>query len=168
MAEGLLTSSGPGVTRALGRIFGKTAEPGDALYLVGELGAGKTCFAQGVAEGLDVAAGTPVTSPSYTLLNPYPGRLELFHFDLYRLGDVTELEEIGFDDCLYGQGVTLVEWLDRFPELQPDGVYLQLCYARADAERLLKFSTRGQAAEAWLQRAEAVWGQFELPEGGIS
>jgi len=149
-----LTSDGEAATRALGRLFGRTAVPGDALFLTGELGAGKTCFARGVAEGLEVPAAVPVTSPSYTLLNLYQGRLALHHFDLYRLGDPDELLQIGFDDCLYGRGVTLVEWLDRFPELQPDGVYVRLSYGKGEQQRHLTFRARGGPAAAWLQRAK--------------
>jgi len=144
-------------THRIGRLFGATASAGAALFLNGELGAGKTCFAQGVAAGLDVPERIPVTSPSYTLLNLYPGRLQLFHFDLYRLTDITELDEIGFDDCLYGDGVTLVEWLDRFPDLQPPGISLQLGYGQKDNERLLSFSPRGGAAGAWLEQVRNRW-----------
>jgi len=150
-------SSTPEQTRLLGRLFGATAVPGCALLLSGELGAGKTCFSQGVAAGLEVPSEIPVTSPSYTLLNLYPGRLPLHHFDLYRLGDVSELEELGFDDYLYGDGVTLVEWIDRFPELELEGVGLRLEYGASESERRLSFSARGNLAARWLKEVRRRW-----------
>jgi tRNA threonylcarbamoyladenosine biosynthesis protein TsaE len=106
-------SAGPSETRALGRRLGQLARPGLVVLLAGELGAGKTCFAQGVADGLGVPAGTPVTSPSYTLLNIHCGRLQLYHFDLYRLSAVADLEDLGYDEVAEGDGITLVEWADR-------------------------------------------------------
>lgn len=154
-------------TYDIGRLFGQEARSGNALFLCGELGAGKTCFAQGVAAGLNVPENIPVTSPSYTLLNPYSGRLELFHFDLYRLTEVEDLEDLGFDDCLYGEGVTLVEWLDRFPVLQPDGVYLTLTYGQAVDERRLCFHARGSEAREWQQRVRLVWPEQEGDHEGI-
>jgi tRNA threonylcarbamoyladenosine biosynthesis protein TsaE len=162
-----LLSRGATATRNLGRLFGQEARPGDALFLCGELGAGKTCFAQGVAAGLNVPKEVPVTSPSYTLLNPYPGRLELFHFDLYRLTDVEDLDDVGFDDCLYGDGVTLVEWIDRFPALQPDGVYLTLTYGRTIDERQLSCRAKGNAACEWQQRVRLIWPEQEEDHEGI-
>ncbi|TYO95675.1 tRNA threonylcarbamoyladenosine biosynthesis protein TsaE [Geothermobacter ehrlichii] len=156
-----LASHSDEATRACGRFFGRTAAAGDALFLCGELGAGKTCFAKGVAEGLGVPASVPVTSPSYTLLNLYQGRLPLYHFDLYRLGDPDELLQIGFDECLYGQGVTLVEWLDRFPDLQPDGLLVRLDYGTGAGERHLSFTARGTQAAAWLQRARQLLAETE-------
>lgn len=152
-----LLSSGPEMTRGLGALFGEWSSPGSALFLSGDLGAGKTCFSQGVAGGLGVPADVPVTSPSYTLLNLYDGRLKLYHFDLYRLGHVDELEEIGFDDCLSGGGVTLVEWLDRFPELQPQGIFLHLAYGKDANERHLRFAAKGHSAVVWLGLVRDHW-----------
>lgn len=87
--------------------------PGLVLLLNGPLGAGKTCFAQGFAKGLGVPSATPVTSPSYTLLNIHQGRLPLYHFDLYRLSQVDDLADLGYDEYAEGEGLTLVEWADR-------------------------------------------------------
>jgi tRNA threonylcarbamoyladenosine biosynthesis protein TsaE len=83
------------------------------VLLSGDLGAGKTCFAQGVADGMGVSTESPVTSPSYTLLNIHHGRLPLYHFDLYRLSQVDDLEDLGYDEFAGGDGLTLVEWADR-------------------------------------------------------
>lgn len=107
------TSSSPEETQALGGVLGRLASPGLVVLLSGDLGAGKTCFAQGVGSGLGVPASSPVTSPSYTLLNVHQGRLSLYHFDLYRLSRVDDLTDLGYDDYAEGEGVTLVEWADR-------------------------------------------------------
>ncbi len=107
------TTFNPEETRALGKYFGELALAGLVVLLNGDLGAGKTCFAQGVAMGLGVSAETPVTSPTYTLLNIHLGRLALYHFDLYRLSQVDDLEDLGYDEFVEGKGLTLVEWADR-------------------------------------------------------
>lgn len=107
------TTTGPDETRALGVLLGTFVQPGTVVLLSGDLGVGKTCFAQGVARGLTVSSETPVTSPSYTLLNVHYGRLPLYHFDLYRLSRVDDLADLGYDDFAEGDGLTLVEWADR-------------------------------------------------------
>ena len=89
----------------LGRLFGELAGAGLVVLLSGDLGAGKTCFAQGVADGLGVSTDSPVTSPSYTLLNIHSGRLPLYHFDLYRLARVDDLEDLGYDEFAEGDGL---------------------------------------------------------------
>jgi tRNA threonylcarbamoyladenosine biosynthesis protein TsaE len=109
------------------------ASPGLVVLLAGELGAGKTCFAQGVAEGLGTPAGNPVTSPSYTLLNVHKGRLPLYHFDLYRLATVGDLEDLGYDEIAEGDGVTLVEWADRLSA--PLAASLRVVLHRVDSTR---------------------------------
>ncbi|MCM2265805.1 MAG: tRNA (adenosine(37)-N6)-threonylcarbamoyltransferase complex ATPase subunit type 1 TsaE [Desulfuromonadales bacterium] len=123
----------PAETRALGRRLGQLARPGLVVLLAGELGAGKTCFAQGVAEGLGVPVDSPVTSPSYTLLNIHQGRLPLHHFDLYRLTTVEDLEDLGYDEIAEGGGVTLVEWADRLSTPLPAS--LRIILVRIDALR---------------------------------
>jgi tRNA threonylcarbamoyladenosine biosynthesis protein TsaE len=107
------TTEAPESTRKLGRFLGELACAGMVVLLSGDLGAGKTCFAQGVADGLGVSTASPVTSPSYTLLNIHHGRLPLYHFDLYRLSQVDDLEDLGYDEFAGGDGLTLVEWADR-------------------------------------------------------
>ncbi len=121
----------PAETRDLGRRLGHLARPGLVVLLSGDLGAGKTCFAQGVAEGLEIPADSPVTSPSYTLLNVYAGRLPLYHFDLYRLSRVEDLEDLGYDEVAEGDGVTLVEWADRLSTPLPAS--LRVVLGRIDA-----------------------------------
>ena len=109
-------------TQELGRQLGKALEMGCVIALVGDLGAGKTCFVQGLARGLDVPEDIPITSPSYTLVNEYPARLTLQHADLYRLTGDADLEDIGLFDLADANSVVVVEWADRsdFEDLKPD------------------------------------------------
>ncbi|MBQ7563217.1 MAG: tRNA (adenosine(37)-N6)-threonylcarbamoyltransferase complex ATPase subunit type 1 TsaE [Lachnospiraceae bacterium] len=106
-------------TFAFAKGLGQQAKPGEVYALIGDLGVGKTVFTQGFAEGLGV--GGYVNSPTFTILNSYEdGRLPLYHFDVYRIEDADEMEEIGYEDCLYGGGVCLIEWADRIRELLPE------------------------------------------------
>jgi tRNA threonylcarbamoyladenosine biosynthesis protein TsaE len=112
-------SRSPEETRELGYALGRLLGPGDVVCLFGELGSGKTCFVQGVAQGMEIR-DQPVTSPSYTIVNEYQGRTPLFHIDLYRIGKVRNLRDLGFEEMFYGQGVTIVEWADRMADQLPD------------------------------------------------
>ena len=106
-------------TFELGRQIGLAAKPGDVIGLRGDLGVGKTVFTQGVAAGLGIAG--PVSSPTFTIVQTYDeGRLPLYHFDVYRIGDVTEMDEIGFDDYVFGDGLSLIEWADLIEEILPE------------------------------------------------
>ncbi len=115
----VLVSGSPSQTESLGAALAGLLQPGDFISLHGELGAGKTRFAQGVAYGLGVSRETPVTSPTYTLLNIYPTRVPLYHFDLYRLASDADAYDAGFDEYFYGNGVSLVEWPQRLVSLLP-------------------------------------------------
>ena len=112
-------------TFALGKRLGENAKPGDVYTLVGDLGVGKTVFTQGLAEGLGI--GDSVSSPTFTIVQVYEeGRLPLYHFDVYRIGDVSEMDEIGYEDYFYGEGVCLIEWADLITEILPDR-YTRIC-----------------------------------------
>lgn len=105
-------------TRALGEKIGRQAAPGEVYTLTGDLGVGKTVFTQGVAKGLGI--DEPVSSPTFTILQVYEeGRMPFYHFDVYRIGDVEEMEEIGYEDCFYGEGVCLIEWAELISEILP-------------------------------------------------
>lgn len=112
-------SQSPEKTHALGRRLGEAITAPLVVSLVGELGSGKTVFVQGLAQGLGVPDGYYITSPTYTLVNEYPGRLPLVHIDLYRLISDDDLESIGFFDMLDQPAVTAVEWADRVKNWQP-------------------------------------------------
>lgn len=108
----------PEETYELGRQLGEKAEPGTIYCLEGDLGVGKTVFTQGFAKGLGVHE--TVNSPTFTILQQYEdGRMPLYHFDVYRIGDVEEMEEIGYEDCFYGEGVCLIEWPSLIREILP-------------------------------------------------
>ena len=105
-------------TWELGKALGESASPGQIFCLEGDLGVGKTVFTQGFAAGLGISE--PVCSPTFTILQTYDsGRLPLCHFDVYRIEDAEEMEEIGYEDCFYGEGVCLVEWPSRIREILP-------------------------------------------------
>jgi len=106
-------------TFELGRRIGRQARAGEVYTLTGDLGVGKTVLTQGVAAGLGIEE--PVNSPTFTIVQIYEeGRLPFYHFDVYRIGDVEEMEEVGYEDCFYGEGVSLIEWGDLIEEIIPD------------------------------------------------
>lgn len=106
-------------TYEYGRKMGCEACPGDVYCLTGDLGVGKTVFTQGFASGLGVEE--PVSSPTFTIVQEYKGeKIPFYHFDVYRIGDVEEMDEIGFDDYIYGGGVCLIEWADLIREILPE------------------------------------------------
>ena len=105
-------------TFAFGRQIGQQAKAGEVYTLIGDLGVGKTVLTQGVAAGLGIEE--PVSSPTFTIVPIYEeGRLPFYHFDVYRIGDVEEMEEIGYEDCFYGEGVCLIEWANLIEEILP-------------------------------------------------
>ena len=103
-------------TRALGETTGKHLDPGTILALTGDLGSGKTTFVQGLAKGLDVPDDYYITSPTYTLINEYPGRYHLFHVDLYRIENCADFDDIGLYEILRSDGVVAIEWADKLPK----------------------------------------------------
>ena len=106
-------------TFALGKQCGQKAAVGQVYCLYGDLGVGKTVFTQGFAAGLGIKG--PVSSPTFTILQVYDeGRLPFYHFDVYRIGDVEEMEEIGYEDCFYGEGLCLIEWANLIEEILPE------------------------------------------------
>ena len=110
---------GPEETRAFGKKMGQEARPGQVICLNGDLGVGKTIFTQGFAEGLGI--DEPVNSPTFTIVQVYEeGRLPFYHFDVYRIGDIEEMEEIGYDDYFFGNGVCMIEWAELIEELIPE------------------------------------------------
>jgi tRNA threonylcarbamoyladenosine biosynthesis protein TsaE len=129
--------------------------PGLVVLLCGDLGAGKTCFAQGVAEGMAIPAGAPVTSPSYTLLNIHQGSLPLYHFDLYRLSKVEDLEDLGYDEVAEGDGVTLVEWADRLSAPPPASLRITLSRTGM-AERTVNFEAMDSVGQELLAELVAA------------
>lgn len=124
MALKVIESHSPQETFAIGEQIGKEARPGQVYTLIGDLGVGKTVFTQGVASGLGITE--LVNSPTFTIVQIYDeGRMPFYHFDVYRIGDVEEMEEIGYEDCFYGEGICLIEWANLIEEILPEH-YIQI------------------------------------------
>jgi tRNA threonylcarbamoyladenosine biosynthesis protein TsaE len=141
-------------TRDLGERLGRVLRQGDIVLLSGELGTGKTCLAQGIGRGL--ACSAPVNSPSFVLMNEYPGRETLFHVDLYRVEDVEELDDLGLWDYAE-RGVLVIEWPERGADLLPgDGLVIELRYGEWDRQRRLRFLPRGPRGEELLNSLGAA------------
>ncbi|MCF7805783.1 MAG: tRNA (adenosine(37)-N6)-threonylcarbamoyltransferase complex ATPase subunit type 1 TsaE [Candidatus Marinimicrobia bacterium] len=111
-------TNSPEETKELAQRFAKSANPGDIFALYGDLASGKTTFVQGFCEALNVTE--PVTSPTFTLINEYTGRIPVYHFDCYRLESEEELYSLGFEEYFYGDGIVLIEWADRVEGLLPN------------------------------------------------
>ena len=115
----IIETENPEETFALGQKIGRAATPGQVYTLTGDLGVGKTVFTQGVASGLGITE--PVNSPTCTIVQVYEeGRLPFYHFDVYRIGDIEEMEEIGYDDYFFGEGICLIEWAELIEEILPE------------------------------------------------
>ena len=115
----IIETENPEETFALGQKIGRAATPGQIYTLTGDLGVGKTVFTQGVASGLGITE--PVNSPTFTIVQVYEeGRLPFYHFDVYRIGDIEEMEEIGYDDYFFGEGNCLIEWAELIEEILPE------------------------------------------------
>lgn len=113
---GLLTTKTPEETLILGENLGKCLEPGDIVLLFGDLGAGKTTLTQGICKGLGLPGGEYIRSPTFTLINEYQGKIPIYHIDLYRLENPEEIEALGLEEVLFGNGVSIVEWSEKlFP-----------------------------------------------------
>ncbi|MFN3975320.1 MAG: tRNA (adenosine(37)-N6)-threonylcarbamoyltransferase complex ATPase subunit type 1 TsaE [Dehalococcoidia bacterium] len=141
----------PEATQEVGVILGRHAEAGDLLLLVGELGAGKTTLVQGLCRGLGVPE--PARSPTFVLVHRYQGRLPVYHVDLYRIGSVAEALDLGLEELLGKEGVTVVEWAERLlPALPHDYLLVRLAW-EGDGVRRLQIEGCGQRGVAWLARA---------------
>ena len=119
MATRTIETNSPEETFALGRQIGEQAETGEVYTLIGDLGVGKAVFTQGLAVGLGIQDA--VNSPTFTIVQVYEdGRIPFYHFDVYRIGDVEEMDEVGYEDYVYGEGVSLIEWADLIEEILPE------------------------------------------------
>lgn len=120
-----------GETEKYGRKIGDILQPGDAVCLIGELGAGKTAFVSGIAKALGIKEY--ITSPTFTIVNEYFGKMPLYHFDVYRIENPEELYDIGYDEYINGSGVTVIEWADRIEDMLP-GEYLRVCILKGSGD----------------------------------
>ena len=139
-------------TYELGEKIGQMAKPGMVISLTGDLGVGKTVFTQGLAKGLGIEE--PVNSPTFTIVQVYEeGRIPLYHFDVYRIGDIEEMDEIGYEDYFYGEGVCLIEWADLIREILPE----QMCRVTIEKDLEKGFDYRKITLEGfkWIEEQEA-------------
>ncbi|HBD07401.1 MAG TPA: tRNA (adenosine(37)-N6)-threonylcarbamoyltransferase complex ATPase subunit type 1 TsaE [Syntrophobacteraceae bacterium] len=144
MLEWVFHSTSEKASLELGRRIGERLEAGDVVALWGELGAGKTLMARGIARGLGIPSEVPITSPTFTIINEYESRLHLYHMDLYRIVNEDDLETIPWRDALYGSGVAVVEWPERLGEALPEQ-RLDLCLETAgDTARTITIRAWGQ------------------------
>lgn len=137
-----LTSHSPQETQEIGRLLGQRAEAGDLFLLAGGLGVGKTCLTQGIAWGLGVTEYA--RSPTFVLVTQYPARLTLYHIDLYRLDNSSEIYDLGLEEYLFGDGVCVVEWAEKAPEIFPGDHLLIKLQPTGEEERHLSLESRGQ------------------------
>ena len=139
-----LNSHSPEQTQLLGSYLGELAQKADVFLLVGELGTGKTCLVQGIARGLDV--GEYAFSPSFVILREYHGRLPLYHIDFYRLDDIEEIADLGFEEYFYGNGVCVVEWSEKGLQVIPrDHLLITIRYIPASQTgRSISLKPRGE------------------------
>jgi tRNA threonylcarbamoyladenosine biosynthesis protein TsaE len=110
-------------TTQLGKCIGEKIREGDILALSGELGSGKTCFTGGLARGLGISDKYPITSPTFTLINEYPGRCKLYHFDVYRLRGYEDLDDLGYEEYFSGKGVLVIEWAEKIDKIIPGNAF---------------------------------------------
>jgi tRNA threonylcarbamoyladenosine biosynthesis protein TsaE len=152
MCEWVFRSTSEAQSLEVGRQIGERLHGGDVVALWGELGAGKTLFARGIARGLGVAPGTRITSPTFTIINEYDGRLHLYHLDLYRIGCPDDLETVSWREALFGSGVAVVEWPERLGKALPEerlDVHLEIVGEEA---RAIRIHARGERYLARFER----------------
>lgn len=149
-----LTTTSVSETLNLGEVLGQSISAPMVIALTGDLGSGKTVFVQGLARGLDVPGEYYITSPSYTLINEYPGRLTLYHADLYRLAGGIDLEDLELLDLVNGKGVVAIEWADRIA-VQELGAHLEVAIETiGDTSRAVRLSGAGQGRSDLLREVE--------------
>lgn len=142
-----VVSRSPEETRAIGARLGEKLGPGAVVACIGELGAGKTCFLQGLAAGLGVTS--PVTSPTFVLLNHYRGRLPVYHLDAYRTASLGELLDLGVEEMFHGDGVTMIEWADKLLPLLPPAALLVRIAGLGDEPREIVIEGPSDGVSNW-------------------
>jgi tRNA threonylcarbamoyladenosine biosynthesis protein TsaE len=147
-------------TIAFGRLLGSVLKKGDTLGITGDLGSGKTCFIKGIANGLNNIPENDVTSPTFTILQEYDGALfPLYHFDVYRLSGVDDLETIGFHDYIRGDGVAVIEWADKIYEALPEERLMVSIDFLSEDERRFTCVATGEESIELLEKFQALCGQ---------
>lgn len=139
----IYNSNSPNDTEMIAKALAKKLKPSDVICLRGDLGVGKTAFVQGLVKGLGVTE--PISSPTFTIVNCYTGgKMPIYHFDVYRIEDSDEMYEIGFDEYVYGDGVTVIEWPDNIADILPDNAYnitIEKDYEKGENFRRIEINT---------------------------
>lgn len=149
-------SHSPEQTGHLGEFLARHLLPGDIVAFFGELGAGKTCMIQGICRGLGVPEEVYITSPTFVLMNRYQGRLPIYHFDFYRLTCEEEIIGVGYEEYLFGEGVSLIEWADRAGGLLPEGCMQVRMQVVSPTGRRIEISAQGGGYEKRLSMWSAM------------
>jgi tRNA threonylcarbamoyladenosine biosynthesis protein TsaE len=154
-------SQGPEQTYSMGAAMGRLLQQHQVVLLTGDLGSGKTCFVQGLARGLEVPQAYDITSPTYTLIHEYPGRLTLLHVDLYRIASLDDVESIGLWELLTRPAVIAVEWADRLEEEHWPGDALRIAFSGPlDDSRCLTLFGHGLEEDNLISKLAASWSQI--------
>jgi tRNA threonylcarbamoyladenosine biosynthesis protein TsaE len=160
MKEIVFESPGEECSLSLGRKIGELLLPGDILALWGELAAGKTLLTRGIARGLGIPPETRITSPTFTIINEYLGRLYLYHLDLYRISESDELETLPWQESLFGNGVAVIEWPERLDRLLPSERWDIKLFITGDEHRKILITPRGkrnrERAARWERELERL------------
>jgi len=148
-------------TIRIGKRLGRLLQPGDVVALVGDLGAGKTQFIKGLAEGAGVGRATYVSSPSFTLINEYPGRIPFYHIDLFRLESEREAEGLGLEEYVGGNGITAIEWAEKIFSLLPEELLSVKIHYTGEHSRTIEIMPKGKRYEKMIEGFEGL----SLPAG---
>ncbi len=148
----VLNSRSARETARIGRVLGQLAEPGDVFLLSGDLGTGKTCLTQGIAKGLGI--NDYVRSPTFVLVTIHQGRLPLYHIDIYRLDEVAEVVDLGLEEYLAGDGVSVIEWASKALDVFPQPYLLVTLEYEGESERVIQLEPRGERYERLLAQVE--------------
>jgi tRNA threonylcarbamoyladenosine biosynthesis protein TsaE len=159
--SGVFPTHSPQETVRLGRILGELLVPGDVVALIGDLGAGKTTLAKGIARGAGVEDEGDVTSPTFVLVNEYQGRFPVYHADLYRLQEVREVEDLGWEEFIFGNGISLMEWAEKIPGILPeDRIEIRISWLSAE-ERKFVITGKGARAKSIVRLLQSKWEKEE-------
>lgn len=143
-------------TQKFGEKLGSILKEGDILSLNGDLGAGKTTLTKSIGSGLGV--DEYITSPTFALINEYRGRIPVYHIDVYRLENVEEIDDLGFDEYIYGSGVTIIEWAERIKSFLPkDRIILDIRRGEDESSRKISLSGDGERYKTVLERVKEDW-----------
>lgn len=164
-SEYVLKTYSPQETEKVGSVLGSQLVPGDVVALVGELGSGKTCFTRGLAKGLGIERTVPIVSPSFTIINEYPGVPPLYHLDFYRIDTIAQVFDLGYEEYFYGEGVTVIEWGDKADRVLPEEHFLVEFFFEDEDVRKIRFRGPGKRCCSLIRNLKATIGPD--PKGSI-